>query len=475
MNRFHFRLLLPLGAIALALAVGCAGKHNDTTATTGWQGPTPLESTSGMTSLFGAGTVDDSGNILAVWKRSYDRNDTGGLWGNYRDGSGSWEAESTGPLGLPEAWGWGFGHPLTMGFLSSSDLHPSLRATGEGAFAFVFGTSNGLGNVVWAGRYQRNSGMDTPVQLSTPKASAFLPSLASNAQGQCAAIWVENGRATVATYEPSGNTWSAPVVVSSLSSTLDPKVGMDSHGNIVAAWLEDSSTHPGLYKVMASRYSVATGSWSAPATIQAGSTGSSRYYDLAMSDAGAMLAWAEYTYNPESGLQLCVSSLSPSRDAWSSPLQLTSLYRDADDPAVCMNAAGNAVVAWGERGLDWHEPLELWGASFPSLTSGFGSLSTFKVDTDGHALDGFGTVVATNASGKAALAFRLLDDDGIPRVATALYDGSWGKVTLMQTPGVRWANAPSLSMNDHGTVLVLWSQEETGCQGRTYANIYSPR
>lgn len=471
MNRSLAPLELSLGAVAMVLCVGCGGKSS--TPSSGWQGTTSLESSTSLSSEVPSsgciGAVDGSGNALALWIKSST------LWGHFRVPSKGWENREWGPYGAPGSWQGDSTGVDNREFIQLNTGGTWLVAGGQGNFTFVCGTATEPGGRVWAGQYRRDTGLLVPTPLSLTN-TAWCASVSAVDSGNAAAVWLGDGRVQAATFDASANRWTTPVTVSQdgeMTEAMNPRVGMDSHGNVVVAWVQSNTFfmtdqwHT-VHTIWASRLSGVTGSWSAPVCIQTDGLDSSNQCSLVMTDAGAQLAWTAST----SGTAPRVYSArwSSSKDAWTAPVPLSRDGFWTTLPCVGMDAAGNAFVAWSES-TAWDFPSSELHCASIDANSNPGPVTTFTMP-DGTQ-DPSEPRLAMNASGKAAMTF-LVTVGSAKRVAAVLFDSAWGDVTLVQTGGGTARN-PSVSVGGEGTVLVVWDGGDPGngfVRSRAYGNLY---
>ena len=79
-----------------------------------------------------------------------------------------------------------------------------------------------------------------PQPASTGRGDAHSPDVAVNGRGDAAAVWVQEARERgriVASARSAGGTWSRPAPISPPGmSAIDPQVGIDGTGRVVAVW-----------------------------------------------------------------------------------------------------------------------------------------------------------------------------------------------------------------------------------------------
>ncbi len=155
-------------------------------------------------------------------------------------------------------------------------------------------------------------------------------------------------------------TWSTPQVLSTLgANAANPRIGMDTHGNLVAAWIENDA--------VMSNTQLYQGSWNDFPT-QVSDVGTSSL-ELVVDIAGnATAIWNQYGVIQAATL--------PFTGNWGSPVSLSPNAGDtppgevASSPQISVDAAGNLVAIWEFDGViqvATKQFDELW--SSPSILS----------------------------------------------------------------------------------------------------------
>ena len=137
----------------------------------------------------------------------------------------------------------------------------ALQPTGDAIVVWTEVEGDDSGQHIYANTFSRQSGWSGPLRLSVHDHQER-PSLAANDQGNAIAAWRASdifGRSIAAsTFDPQSGWTSGDVIDSSLVSSSDAKVAIDSSGNGFAAWTDDyiSSRQNEVY---VSRYSAPQG------------------------------------------------------------------------------------------------------------------------------------------------------------------------------------------------------------------------
>lgn len=227
----------------------------------------------------------------------------------------------------------------------------------------------------------------SPTTLDTlppsPNASSTA-ALVVDRHGNITAAWLENsiGTAVQASYYSSDlGSWTTPIMLDEYySAATQPQLIVDQSGIVTALWLEYLA---GSYVVQIARFDGT--SWTVPTTFSA-DTGVplSPTPNLVVDLSGNVVAvWFE-----QQGSNYIVQAARFSHGAWSSPITLNSATHDANiniNPQMVVDAYGNVTVAWTENtgsGLQieaarfsagaWTEPIVLNNGTqtpnaFPSI------------------------------------------------------------------------------------------------------------
>jgi hypothetical protein len=248
-----------------------------------------------------------------------------------------------------------------------------------------------------------------------------------------------------------------------------PQVGVDSQGDVVVAWLQAATTS-GPYSLWTCYYSATAKAWSTPASPMVGTVGVSPNFSLAMTDAGAQLAWSESTDGVT--YQIYTTRWSPnttgSANPWSTQAQVAASGVMCDQPTVGIDAQGNALLVWGQALAN--------ATSYVNLYSSYYAKSSGSWTTPAGISNATGTVVqaphlSMNSSGSAALV-ALLYDGANWRVISSLFNGGWGSAGFIQTATGGSAANPYVYMGSGGTILAVWNQPDASGIQHPYANVY---
>jgi hypothetical protein len=222
------------------------------------------------------------------------------------------------------------------------------------------------GNWVRASRYTTSAGTWTPATtVAFSMGSLNSPQLAVGETGEAFAIWIAipplspalGGTVQAARYDSLTGAWSAPANVSAAGEEcLAPDIGVDAHGNAIAAWnLRVSNASS---STQAARYSAAKGAWGSAVTLSfPGQGGGPRVAVAPQGDAVAV--WATLL----GGSVLQAARYRSATEDW----RRWSTIVPAGGPEVATDAAGNATAVWVDadqiaRAMRNTVPGESWGS-----------------------------------------------------------------------------------------------------------------
>jgi hypothetical protein len=337
---------------------------------------------------------------------------------------------------------------------------PQLAVDGAGnAVASWIAGSSASPAQARAAWYSASAGTWTTVPLEGAFTGRAL--VAANAVGDAVIVWNELAFAGFAPplrllarrYTAATGTWNGvDVLAPSLASAPQPgDVAIDDAGNIVVVWLGTSTAQ-------ATRFAVATGSWSDVANLSSPIANLAvPPPDVAMSPAGeAVVSWARLT-------AVEVARWPAGGNAWTAPVSLPTT--GADTARTAIDPAGNTVVVWTTT--TGATARQLWSARYSAgtaLWSGPASLSS------GAWVLGFPSV-AVDPLGNAFVLWSQQTPPAAPvpvfsaRLAAAT--GTWA-VSPVSDPAQE-AYGPEVAVDAGGNAIAVWQQRVAGGRVATLA------
>jgi hypothetical protein len=290
-----------------------------------------------------------------------------------------------------------------------------------------------------------------PTTLSVG-ADAFLkasrPHVAINEAGDVVVVWqqrefpvphIESARMA------GGGAWSSPVPIGSHFSENDvgPDVAIAAAGDAVAAWVVEV---PGGTQVQAATSVGAA--WTTPVDLDATPGATAGWPAVAMDDAGdAVVAWAHFT-DPDAGLR---SAIRPAAGAWSASSEVDS-GPVASPPSIASDAAGNVTAVWSI----FAEASVIVISAQRSTTAPWSA--AVALSTPGGATLGPSPRVAGDRSGDVAAVWEQAGDSPVTRgiqVSSRSVDGAWSTPRVVSLPD-QLGNTPEVALTGNGDAVVSY-------------------
>jgi hypothetical protein len=302
----------------------------------------------------------------------------------------------------------------------------------------------------------------TPQTLSEAGKDASQQQVAFDQGGDAVVVWQSSGGpepVIMAAARPAGGAFSAAQTLSDPSAfSMSPDVASDAQGDSVAVWLQFDGANARVQVA----YRPAGGSFGAPQTLSAAGY-EAREPRVAMNAAGeAVIVWSLGSGLSE---EAQASSAAPG-GIFGAAQDLTGFTEAASLPQVALNSHGDAIAVW--EGWDGshiriQEASRLAGASFgaPEFLSPAG--------------ENAGTPqIAFDSSGDAFAAWRFdgspastIQGDYRPA------GGAFAAPQTVSTPSSQPAQAPQVAFDAQGEGVLAWQQSD-GSEPRIYASVRTP-
>lgn len=276
--------------------------------------------------------VDGNGNAYAIWLDT--RNGRNDMYSAKRPAAtGVWSANvrvSTVTSFLEQR------APAIAVSSSGEAVAVWYRRTGTNKY-HIYSARLAAGASAWSAEIKITS------DQAAPKES---PEVTVGPDGKAYAVWMQstnvNADIWFASLPAGGAAWSANIRISDDVNTnlqLDPLVGVDAAGNVLAAWADWGPT-PDELRV---RKRAANGTWSPSVLLAANGTNSPSL--SVASDGSAFATWTDgvNSFNPV----LWGSDRNPTTGAWSAPEALNDTGSGAAHSPAGTLGATRDVVAWG--------------------------------------------------------------------------------------------------------------------------------
>jgi uncharacterized protein YbdZ (MbtH family) len=227
-------------------------------------------------------------------------------------------------------------------------------------------------------------------------------------------------------------------------------VALDSAGNAIMVWIQSDGRYP---SVWARRYEVGKG-WGTSTLVET-NPGAAFDPQIGIDRLGnVIVVWYQWDGNHYNiwGNRYQVGS------GWDTPVLIETNPVDAVRPKMATDGNSTAIVAWVQDDGLW--------------------TNHYAVDTGWQAptLIQEGTIdqpqVVVNETGNGIVVWIQLDEEYNSIYARSFFkDSGWGETTLIES-NIGNAEAPAVSMNSEGNIIVVWTQQD-GQYPSVWANRYN--
>jgi hypothetical protein len=397
----------------------------------GWSTPVNL-SVSGRDAVDPQVDVDDSGNAVAVWRRS-DGSNTIIQSSRLAAGGVSWST----PVNLSVAG-------------RDADLQ-QVSVDGSGNAIAVWQRDDGFNTIIQSSR-SADGGVSwsTPENLSLPGQYAYNPHVAVDGSGNAVAIWQRyDGDHYViqsSGSSDSGVSWSTPETLSASDQTADnPRVAINDSGIAVAVWWRAAEL--GNQIVQSSRSTDVGITWSTPEDLSASDQHAIEPQVSLNGSGKAVVVWRR-----SNGSNNIVQSSGSSDGgvSWSTPEDLSASGQDADHPQVAVDGSGNAVAVWHR------DSPNLYVVQSSRSTDGGVSWST-PVNLAVSGRDALYPQLAVYGSGNAVAVWQRFDGRNYIVQSSGSSDGgvSWSTPVNLSASG-QFAENPQVAVDGSGNAVAVW-------------------
>jgi hypothetical protein len=342
---------------------------------------------------------------------------------------------------------------------------------------------------IWASRRPAGGPWSTPVRIDNTGTAGIqtppMASLAVSPSGWAVVAWAEwssnNGGGITPTgtfYSPSTE-WGAPVplyvhAVNQAAWTMSPRVAIDSTGNAVAVWSEDtggaSGTPSAYIEVQFGHFTPGFG-WTVAArqlssAVQGGvGPAGALNTDVAMNDTGQIVVVWDASGHYDGGTpwpdQVQGVRYDPGTKTWTDPEYVgkacATCITPSIEPHIALDAQGNATVVYEQADASGAVPM--WAAQYPAGASTWGTPKQLdaklptkpNADSPRLAMDGQGNAIAVWRESS--------NDPSHPNAifAARYAGGSWGDATALDVTSPGSGVHPSVAVDGAGDAIALWA------------------
>lgn len=281
-------------------------------------------STGGASATSPSVAVDDAGNAIVAWRR---------LDGN--------------PIirVARRAAGGSFGAPVDVSLADRSSSSPEVALAPSGEAIVVWRSTDGPETLAMASIAPPGGDFGAPIELSARGTRSARAGVAMDAAGNAIAVWERDGviRARI---RPAGGSFGSTIDLTAPGMASGPTVAMNAGGDAIVAW----SRSDGANRIVQARMRPAGGAFG-PTDDAISSPGEDADGATAALDAagGAIVAWSR----SDGANERVQAASAPAGGSFGAPVDLSPSGGDAFSPALAIDPAGDAVVAWStETGPD---------------------------------------------------------------------------------------------------------------------------
>jgi hypothetical protein len=272
-----------------------------------------------------------NGNAIAVWLQ------TDGIWfSRYAANTAAWSDASQ----------------VTTEVIDFSDSL-RVAADTSGNAILVSQRRNGAQITVVANRYTASTDTwSSATVLNSGTTSTGFPRIALDPLGNAIVVWNQVRTFPTADvwanrFNVSTGSWGVATRLTATNSltSSDAAVAVDGNGNATAVWQEEISVSPGVSAIKASRYSAALGTWSQSVSIESNSTSYTNGPEIGVdSDGNVTAAWLQFTTGTTAVIK--TSRYNVSSSVWATATNISSEIAGLRNVKIAVSAIGEVLAIW---------------------------------------------------------------------------------------------------------------------------------
>ncbi|BEP70817.1 hypothetical protein GmRootV35_53310 [Variovorax sp. V35] len=398
-----------------------------------------------------------------------------GNWGGACSGSaGTCTVRMDAALGVtatfvaaPPVIGWGDAAALSAGGASL----PKTAIDAQGRALVVWRQVEGNSQVdrLWGSRYLPGSGWTAPQRLEANAGGVRDIRIAiDKPSGRAVVLWTQLSSVTgydlwALPVDPAGG-WGSPALLETGTGIVgNASVGIDANGNAVAVW---SQIGPATrFSIYANRYTPA-GGWGTAALIETNEVVGSVDGDPAVVVAASGESVAVWKRSDGSSASLWTNRANAS-GTWTTATELvpdTGTGHSIGAHDLAIDAAGNALLAWGQADLPGGSNLWESAVWFKHFSAGAWQSGTARVGAPFVATQALLStpVLRMNAAGAAVVSWGRLDNALM--AATAAPGAAFGADRVVRAAASQaLASLPALGVDDATNALVGTQPANSSC------------
>ncbi|MDB5814321.1 MAG: pgcA [Rhodocyclales bacterium] len=303
-----------------------------------------------------------------------------------------------------------------------------------------------------------------PEWTAADAAIANDPDVAVDSNGTGLVVWSEQiGANYVIRARFLTGTGAPAVTLSNAGNAGLPRIALDSAGNAIVVWTQDLGSRN---EIWASRYVVASTTWSTPVQISSASAvADANVPDIAADSAGnAIVIWHQGD-GRTNHFDVWSARYAVSSNTWVAPVMISDGVNSAYNPHLAVNTSGQGILAWEHEQDDGttvsNGPKDISARTV--TTAGVMGATTMLNAVPGNIDNVYGQIaVAMNSSGGGGVLW--VQTSGVlPFVIhAAMYSGTSWQASSVITNNVLDNNyGPHLAFDAAGNAIAVW-QQQTG-------------
>jgi hypothetical protein len=338
---------------------------------------------------------------------------------------------------------WAPAHLMGTGSATESPA-PQVAVDAAGNAMAVWKQSDGAVTSIWARRYIVEIEWEDAQLLELDDAgSAENPRIASDAQGNAIAVWVQSDgtRANAWSHRyVAGTGWGSAELLETddTAAAADARIGIDAAGNAIAVWTQAD-------ELWARRYVAGTG-WESAVAVEADPEMAPYNPQVGIGAGGAaIVVWEGWPLAGGTAVTIMSNTYSP-ETGWGTATPAESDDLGSFGPHVGIDAQGNAVAVWHQYA---GKVSSIWGNRYLA-GAGWGTARAIDVDDQDFARD---AQVVVDPNGNAIAVW-----DEALRIRSARYDvttNTWSGEELISDEGN--GQYPRLGIDGGGNVVAVWA------------------
>ncbi|WP_418316906.1 putative Ig domain-containing protein [Piscinibacter sakaiensis] len=355
----------------------------------------------------------------------------------------------------------------------------AMAPTGERVVVWQSKDQDGSGQGIYLQRYSKEGllvGLETRVNATT-LGDQMAPSVAIARDGSFVVVWASvNGNSPAngvysQRFAADGSRIGGETRVSSWTGSIAaPSVAIDAVGNFVVTWQSKDQDGDGL-GIYARRVAANGTPLGGEFRVNTTTTKDQSAPAIAMADGGAFIVtWQGKRPGADDWMIYAQRFDAAGAAAGSEFAVATVTYKDQMAPAIAADAAGNFVIAWQSKDVDYNDgKFGIYAQRFAADGSQRGVQFLVNTRTPNEQT---AAAVTMNKAGDFAIAWQSKnqdsrDDDAGIYAQRYLANGSReGGEFRVNTTVVEAQTAPALGMSDDGQLLITWTSDKQDGSGR---------